>query len=82
VTGYISWCAPRPGRDPLAVWTYTEHGDAIPCGDPAVADAQRAAGRETLAERWQAVLPGNRSRAGGRYAASGRPDSEDAVRAP
>ena len=71
----------RPGRDRLAVWTYAEHGEEIPCGDPAVTDAERAAaGRETLAERWQAVLPGNRSRAASRYSAGGLPDGEDMVR--
>jgi len=58
----------RPARDRLAVWTYAEHGEEIPCGDPSVTDAERAeAGRETLAERWQAVLPGNRSRAASQY---------------
>ena len=53
-----------PSRDRLAVWTYVQHGEEILCGDPSVTDAERAAaGRETLAGRWQAVLPGNRSRA-------------------
>ena len=71
----------RPARDRLAVWTYVEHGEEIPLGDPAVTDEERAAaGRETLAERWQALLPGNRSRAAERYAAGGLPDDEDMVR--
>jgi enterochelin esterase-like enzyme len=70
----------RPARDRLAVWTYTEHGEEIPCGDPSVSDAERAAaGRETLAERQQAVLPGNRSRAAAQYPA-GLPDGEDMAR--
>jgi enterochelin esterase-like enzyme len=71
----------RPARDRLAVWTYAEHGEEIPCGDPSVTDAERAeAGRETLAERWRAVLPGNRSRAASQYSAGGLPDGEDMVR--
>src|SRR5215831_13349262 len=71
----------RPARDRLAVWTYAEHGEEIPGGDPSVTDAERAAaGRETLAERWQALLPGNRSRAAGQYSAAGLPDGEDMVR--
>jgi enterochelin esterase-like enzyme len=70
----------RPARDRLAVWTYTEHGEEIPCGDPSVSDAERAAaGRETLAERQQAVLPGNRSRAAAQYSAD-LPDGEDMAR--
>jgi enterochelin esterase-like enzyme len=70
----------RPARDRLAVWTYTEHGEEIPCGDPSVSDAERAAaGRETLAERQQAVLPGNRSRAAAQYPAA-LPDGEDMAR--
>jgi enterochelin esterase-like enzyme len=70
-----------PVRDRLAVWTYVEAGEEIPCGDPSVTDAERAAaGRETLAERWRAVLPVNRSRAAERYAASGLPDGEDVAR--
>ena len=70
----------RPARDRLAVWTYVEHGEEIPLGDPAVSDEERAAaGRETLAERWRAVLPGNRSRAAAQYSA-GLPDGEDMAR--
>ena len=69
-----------PSRDRLAVWTYVQHGEEILCGDPSVTDAERAAaGRETLAGRWQAVLPGNRSRATAQYSA-GLPDGEDMVR--
>jgi hypothetical protein len=54
----------RPARDRLAVWTYEEAGEEIPHGDPSVTDAERsAAGRDTITARWQALLPGNRSRA-------------------
>ena len=71
----------RPDRDRLAVWTYEEAGEEIPAGDPTVTDAERAAaGRETLAERFAAVLPGNRSRAASQYAADGLPDGQDIVR--
>jgi hypothetical protein len=71
----------RPDRDRLAVWTYEEAGEEIPVGDPSVTDAERAAaGRETLAERFAAVLPGNRSRAASQYAAAGLPDGQDIVR--
>jgi len=56
----------RPARDRLAVWTYEEAGEEIPHGDPPVTDAERsAAGRDTIAARWQALLPANRSRAAG-----------------
>ena len=52
----------RPDRDRLAVCTYEEAGEEIPNGDPSVTDAERAAaGRETLAERFAALLPGNRN---------------------
>jgi len=71
----------RPDRDRLAVWTYQEAGEEIPVGDPSVTDAERAAaGRETLAERFAAMLPGNRSRAAAQYAAGGLPDGQDIVR--
>jgi hypothetical protein len=71
----------RPDRDRLAVWTYQEAGEEIAAGDPSVTDAERAAaGRETLAERFAAVLPGNRSRAAAQYAADGLPDGQDIVR--
>jgi enterochelin esterase-like enzyme len=70
-----------PARDRLAVWTYVEHGEEVPLGNLSVTDAERAAaGRETLAELWQAVLPGNRSRAAEQYAAGGLPDGQEAVR--
>jgi enterochelin esterase-like enzyme len=71
----------RPCRDPLAVWTFEEAGEEIPNGDPSVTDAERAAaGRETLAERFAAVLPVNRRRAAERYTAGGLPDGEDVAR--
>jgi enterochelin esterase-like enzyme len=71
----------RPCPDPLAVWTVEEAGEEIPNGDPSVTDAERAAaGRETLAERFAAVLPGNRRRAAERYTAGGLPDGEDVAR--
>ena len=70
-----------PGRDRLAVWTYEEAGEQIPIGDPSVTDAERAAaGRETLTERFAAVLPDNRRRAAERYAAGGLPDGQDVMR--
>jgi hypothetical protein len=60
----------EPVRDRLAVWTYVEAGEEIPCGDPSVTDAERAAaGRETLAQRWRELLEPNRRRAAGQYAA-------------
>jgi hypothetical protein len=68
LTIYIRHMDGPPSRDRLAVWTYVQHGEEILCGDPSVTDAERAAaGRETLAGRWQAVLPGNRSRAAAQY---------------
>src|SRR5215469_15670248 len=71
----------RPDQDRLAVWTYEEAGEQIPNGDPSVTDAERAAaGRETLAERFAAVLPANRKRAAERYAAGGLPDGQDVAR--
>jgi enterochelin esterase-like enzyme len=70
-----------PAPDRLAVWTYEEAGEEIPHGDPSVTDAERsAAGRETIAARWQALLPGNRSRAAERYAAGGLPEGQDVMR--
>ena len=71
----------RPDRDRLAVSTYEQAGEEIPNGDPSVTDAERAAaGRETLEERFAAVLPGNRNRAAARYAAGGLPDGQDIMR--
>jgi hypothetical protein len=70
-----------PSRDRLAVCTFEQAGEEIPNGDPSVTDAERAAaGRETLAERFAAVLPGNRRRAAERYTAGGLPDGEDVAR--
>jgi enterochelin esterase-like enzyme len=70
-----------PDRDRLAVWTYEEAGEQIPNGDPSVTDAERAAaGRETLAERFAAVMPDNRQRAASQYAATGLPDGQDIMR--
>ena len=63
------------------MWTYVEHGEQIVHGDPAVTDAERAAaGRETLAERWQAVLPANRDRAAEWYSAGQLPDGQEMAR--
>ena len=71
----------RPDRDRLAVCTYEEAGEEVPNGDPSVTDAERAAaGRETLAERFAAVLPGNRRRAAERFTAGGLPDGQDVAR--
>ena len=71
----------RPARDRLAVWTYEEVGEEIPHGDPSVTDAERSsAGRQTIAARWQALLPGNRSRAAAQYAPAGLPEGQEAVR--
>jgi enterochelin esterase-like enzyme len=70
-----------PDRDRLAIWTYQEAGERIACGDPSVTDAERAAaGRETLAERFAALLPDNRGRAAERYAQGGLPDGEHIAR--
>jgi enterochelin esterase-like enzyme len=63
------------------VWTFVEAGEQIVCGDPSVSDAERAAaGRETLSQRWQALLEVNRSRAAAQYTAGGLPDGEDLAR--
>ena len=70
-----------PSRDRLAVWTFADNGEEVPCGDPSVTDAERAAaGRETIAGRWQVLLPGNRSRAAAQYSAGGLPEGQDVVR--
>jgi enterochelin esterase-like enzyme len=70
-----------PAPDRLAVWTYEEAGEEIPHGDPGVTDAERsAAGRETITARWQALLPGNRSRAAARYTAGRLPEGQDVMR--
>ena len=69
-----------PARDRFAVWSYDDAGEEIACGDPAVTDAERAAaGRETIADRWQALLAGNRSRAAAQYAA-GLANGQDIAR--
>ncbi len=71
----------RSAADRLEVWTYEEAGETIPSGDPSVTDTERsAAGLETMAARWQALLPGNRSRAAAQYAAGGLPEGQDVVR--
>jgi enterochelin esterase-like enzyme len=63
------------------VWTFSEAGEEIACGDPSVSDAERAAaGRETLSQRWQALLEVNRSRAAEQYTAGGLPEGEDLAR--
>jgi hypothetical protein len=63
------------------VWTFVQAGEEIACGDPSVSDAERAAaGRETLSERWQALLEANRGRAAAQFTAVGLPDGEDVVR--
>jgi enterochelin esterase-like enzyme len=70
-----------PTQDRLAVWTYEEAGEEIPLGDPSVTDAERsAAGRETIADRFAALLPSNRSRAAEQFAVPGLPEGEDMVR--
>jgi enterochelin esterase-like enzyme len=56
-------------------------GEEIAVSSPWVSDAQRAAaGRETVAERTRALLPGNRQRAAAAYAAGGLPDGEEVLR--
>jgi enterochelin esterase-like enzyme len=71
----------RPAQDRLALWTYTDAGEEIPCGDPSVTDAERAAaGRQTLAQRWQELLEPNRRRAAGQYAAAELPDGQEVAR--
>ncbi len=72
---------PRPDRDRLAIWTFESYGEQVPAGDPAVTDRERAAaGRETIADRWQALLPANRDLAAGQYRAGGLPEGQDVVR--
>jgi hypothetical protein len=63
------------------VWTYVEAGEEIACGEPSVSDAERAAaGRETLSERWRALLEVNRGRAAAQFTAGGLPDGQDVIR--
>ncbi|MGH3271170.1 MAG: hypothetical protein ACRDN1_19240, partial [Trebonia sp.] len=67
--------------DPFAVRTMTSCGEEIAFSDPYVSDGQRAAaGRETVAERMRALLPGNRRRAAAAYAAGGLPDGQEVLR--
>jgi enterochelin esterase-like enzyme len=71
----------KTDADPFAVRTMTSCGEEIAFSDPYVSDEQRAAaGRETVAERMQALLPANRRRAEAAYAAGGLPDGLEAVR--
>ena len=56
-------------------------GEEIAFCGPYVSDAQRAAaGRETVAARMRALLPGNRRRAAAAYAAGGLPDGAKVLR--
>jgi enterochelin esterase-like enzyme len=71
----------RPDRDRLAVFCYEEAGEEVVAGDPRVSDGERAAaGRETMADRFAALLPANRSRAEAQYEAGGLPEGLDAAR--
>ena len=73
--------AAGPGRDRLAVWEWEAHGERVAAGNWLVSDAERAAaGRETAAARFRALLPANRERAAARYADGGLPDGADLVR--
>jgi hypothetical protein len=48
----------QTGGDRLSVATFAEYGEEIPFGEPGVTGAERsAAGRETVAGRWRALLP-------------------------
>src|ERR1700761_1087038 len=68
-------------RDRLAVRDYDRYGEQVADGNWLVSDAQRAAaGRETVAARFRALLPANREHAAARYAAGGWPDGEEVVR--
>jgi enterochelin esterase-like enzyme len=56
-------------------------GEEIAFSGPYVSDAQRAAaGRETVAARMRALLPGNRQRAAAAYAVGGLPDGAEVLR--
>ena len=70
------------GRDRLRVWNWERHGEQVAAGaDWLVTDAERAAaGRETVAGRFLALLPANRDRAARQYADGRLPDGEDLVR--
>jgi len=70
-----------PEQDRLAVFSYEEAGEEVVAGDPRVSDAERAAaGRETMADRFAALLPASRSRAEAQYEAGGLPEGLDVVR--
>ena len=68
--------------DRLAVATIPKAGEDIAFGvQPHVSDAERAAaGRETVAERFRAVLPDNRRRAAEQYAAGDVPAGQEVAR--
>ncbi len=70
------------GRDRLAVWDWEDQGERVATGDWLVTDAERAAaGRETVAARFLALLPANRERAAARrHADGGLPDGEALAR--
>ena len=69
------------GRDRLGVWEWEEHGERVASGDWRVTDAERAAaGRETVAARFRALLPANRERGARQYADGGLPDGEELMR--
>jgi enterochelin esterase-like enzyme len=71
----------KTDADPFAVRTMTSCGEEIAFSDPYVSDEQRAAaGRETVAERMQALLPENRRRAAAAYAAGALPDGQEVLR--
>jgi len=72
-----------PGRsgDRLAVSTRRVHGERVAYSDPRTSDAERAAaGRETVAQRFRALLPANREHAAAQYAEGGLPDGQEAAR--
>ena len=71
-----------PSRDRLGVWEWEKHGERVAAPkDWLVSDTERAAaGRETVAARFRALLPANRERAARQYADGGLPGGEDLVR--
>jgi enterochelin esterase-like enzyme len=72
---------PGRSRDPLAVSTRRQHGERVAYSDPRISDAERAAaGRETVAQRFRALLPANRERAAAQYAEGGLPDGQETAR--
>jgi enterochelin esterase-like enzyme len=69
------------GRDRLAIWELERHGERVAGGEWLISDAERAAARrETIAQRFQALLPANRERAARQYAAGGLPDGQEMAR--